>query len=80
MTTDGHLPARRKTSSSERTADTSPAELSTLVEQLAECQWMPGRVAALRCLAEDIYGYTVAHFVTTVLVAALVLCVALLVL
>lgn len=80
MTNDGNLTPRWETSSSQQTANTPPAELETRVKQLAECEWMPRRVFALRCAAEDFYGYTVGHFVTSVVVATLILGIALLVL
>jgi FAD synthase len=78
VTTGHDLPGHWETSSSERTAETSPAELTTLTEQLAECKSMPGKVFALRCFAEAFHGYTAGHFVTTVVVAAILLGVALL--
>lgn len=78
MTAVHDLPPHWETSSSERTADTSPAELATLTEQLAECKSMPGREFALRCFAEALHGYLVRHFVTTVVVAAILLGVAVL--
>jgi hypothetical protein len=79
MTTDGNQTPRWETSSSQQTANTPSAEQETLVQQLAECEWMPRRVFALRCAAEDFYSYTVGHFVTTVVVATLLLGIALLV-
>lgn len=78
MTNGQDLPGHWDTSSSERTADTSPAELTPLTEQLAECKSMPGRVFALRCFAEAFHRYTAGHFVTTVVVAAILLGVAVL--
>lgn len=71
MTPDDDLNPRWKTSSSGRAADTSPMELSTLVTQLAECKRMPGRLFALRCFADTLHGFLVAHFVTSLVVVAL---------
>ena len=68
MTPDDDLNPRWKTSSSGRAADTSPMELSTLVTQLADCKRMPGRLFALRCFADTLHGFLVAHFVTSLVV------------
>jgi hypothetical protein len=54
-------------------ADTSPMELSALGEHLDSCKRLHGRWFALECAVERMHGFVVARFVTTLVVAALLI-------
>ncbi len=54
-------------------ADTSPVELSVLGDHLGRCQTGRGRWFALRCAAEATHGLVAPRFVTTLVVAAVLL-------
>ncbi len=70
-------PAFWSTSSFGNTVDTSPMELSALGEHLNTCKRMQGRLQhrffALQCLAESANGFISARFVTTLVVATLII-------
>ncbi|MDO9164820.1 MAG: hypothetical protein Q7U13_01810 [Rhodoferax sp.] len=54
-------------------ADTSPMELSALGEHLDLCQGSRGRLFGLHCFAQSMHGFVAARFVTTLVVAALLI-------
>ncbi len=60
-----------QTAATDRSADTSPAELSALSEQLTGCHEMRGRGFFLHCYADAVASYWSSHFVTTVIVVVL---------
>lgn len=72
-------PWRWSTSSFGDTADTSPTELSALGEHLSQCRGSHGRLFALQCSAQKLDGFVAGRFVTTLVIAALLIGVALLV-
>jgi hypothetical protein len=53
--------------------DTSPMELSALGEHLDRCRGSRGRLFTLRCFAEALIGFLASRFVTTLVVAAILL-------
>ncbi|MBC7917107.1 MAG: hypothetical protein H7Y28_04775 [Rhodoferax sp.] len=55
------------------TADTSPLELSSLGAHLVMCKGSHGRLVALHCIAQSMHGFVAARFVTTLVVAALLI-------
>ena len=59
-------------------ADTSPLELSALGDHLGRCQTGRGPMFALRCAADATHGLVAPRFVTTLVVAAVLLSAALL--
>lgn len=67
------------TASFGESADTSPMELSALVDHLGLCQGSRGRLFALSCVAETMNNFLAARFVTTVAAVALLMGVATLV-
>jgi hypothetical protein len=71
------LPANRwSTASFGHTAAASPLEASALGEHLQLCRQTHGRLQGLRCAAEAAHGFIAARFVTTLLVAAVLIGVA----
>lgn len=66
------------TASFGETADTSAGELTGLSEHLASCQGARGRWFTLQCAAEAANRFIAARFVTTLLVVAAVIVLALL--
>lgn len=54
-------------------ADTSPMELSALGDHLYVCKAPHGRLFALHCVVESMHGFVAARFVTTIVVAALLI-------
>lgn len=55
------------------TVETSPMELSALGEHLYVCKAPHGHLFALHCVAESMHGFVAARFVTTIVVAALLI-------
>jgi len=53
--------------------DTSPLELSALGDHLDRCQGSRGRLFALRCVGEALNGFVAARFVTTLVVASMLI-------
>jgi hypothetical protein len=72
MTLDIHA-NRWSTASFGDTAATSPLEASALGDHLHLCQEAGGRLLRLRYAAETAHGFVAARFVTTLLVAALLM-------
>jgi hypothetical protein len=68
------------TSSYGTPVETSPMELSALCDHLGRCQDSRGRLFTLRCVAETLDRFVAPRFVTTLVVAALVIGIASLVL
>ena len=58
------------------TVDTSPMELSALGNHLDSCNGSRGRLFTLRCIADTLDRFVAAHFVTTLVLAALLIGVA----
>ena len=54
-------------------ADTSPMELSALGEHLGRCNGSRGRMFNLRRMGEAVHGFVASRFVTTLVVATLML-------
>ena len=54
-------------------ADTSPMELSALGEHLGHCNGCRGRMFNLRRMGETVHGFVASRFVTTLVVATLLL-------
>ena len=54
-------------------ADTSPMELSALGEHLGHCNGCRGRMFNLRRIGEAVHGFVASRFVTTLVVATLML-------
>ena len=71
---------RWSTSSFGNDADTSSMELSALGEHLNQCNGSRGRLIALQCTAQKMEGFVAARFVTTLVVAALLTSVGIMVL
>ena len=61
------------TSSFGETADTSSLEQNALGEHLGLCQTSHGGIFRLRCAAETLHGFVAPRFVTSLLLALLVL-------
>ena len=61
------------TASFGESADTSPMELSVLGDHLSACHASRGRLFSLRCAAERLHGHVAPRFVTTLLLAALLI-------
>ena len=61
------------TASFGQTAGTTASELSVLREHLVNCRRSRGRLFALRGAADRIHGFVASRFVTTVLVATLLI-------
>ncbi|MDL2336939.1 MAG: hypothetical protein QFE16_03770 [Pseudomonadota bacterium] len=61
------------TSSFGDTADTSPMELSALGEHLDLCKALKGRLFHARCMADSMHGFVASRFVTTLVVATLLI-------
>jgi hypothetical protein len=64
---------RWSTSSLGGAADPSPAELSTLTAQMDECKESRGRFFVLQCAVDTVSGFVVGHFVTTLILVALLI-------
>ena len=54
-------------------ADTSPGELLVLGDHLSSCHASRGRLFSLHCAAERLHGFVAPRFVTTLLLAALLI-------
>lgn len=67
-----HSP-RWTTASIPDATDTSPMELSELGAHVDRCNGCRGRWFALRCAADAVHDFVAPRFVTTLLVAALVI-------
>ncbi|WP_310384982.1 hypothetical protein [Roseateles sp.] len=61
------------TSSFGDSADTSPGELQAMGEHLGLCRSNQGHSFRLRCAAETLHGFVAPRFVTSLLLALLVL-------
>ncbi|MBT9494632.1 MAG: hypothetical protein IV107_20285 [Paucibacter sp.] len=61
------------TSSFGDSAETSPGELQAMGEHLGLCRSNQGRSFRLRCAAETLHGFVAPRFVTSLLLALLVL-------
>jgi hypothetical protein len=61
------------TASSDQRPDTSPMELSALGDHLDLCKASQGRLFALQRAADALHGFTGGHFVTTLVVIALLI-------
>jgi hypothetical protein len=66
-------PSCWRTASLGHSADTSPGDLHALGEHLGSCQGLRGRLFALHCVAERTHGLLAPRFITTLVLAALVL-------
>jgi len=73
MNTSIIFKSRWSTASFGDTADTSPMELSALGAHLALCRKSHGHLFFLQCVAQNIHGFVVGRFVTTVVVVALLI-------
>ena len=73
MNTNAMATPRWSTSSFGDTTDTSPMELSALGEHLDLCKGSRGRLFTLRCIAETLNAFVAPRFVTTLVVAALLI-------
>ena len=71
-THDGGV-ASWSTASFGQAAGTTATELSVLREHLILCQRSRGRLFALRGAADRVHGFVASRFVTTVLVASLLI-------
>lgn len=80
MNTPPHSAPLWSTSAFGGQADTSPMELAALEDHLALCQKGSSRLSALRFAAEAMNGFVSARFVTTLLLAFVVVAVGMLVL
>jgi len=61
------------TSSFGDSADTSPGELQAMGEHLGLCRISHGRIFRLRCAAERLHGFVAPRFVTSLVLALMVL-------
>ncbi len=61
------------TSSFSQTTDTSPIELRELGAHLARCKGCRGRWFAFQCVADALHEFVVRRFVTTVVVATVLM-------
>ena len=64
---------RWSTSSFADDAGSLPMELSALGEHLAHCQALTSRFYALRCAADAVHRFVAPRFVTTLVVATLLI-------
>ena len=60
------------TSSIDGAAETTPMDLSALGAHVDRCNGSRGRMFALRCAADALFGFLAPRFVTTLVVVALV--------
>jgi hypothetical protein len=60
------------TSSLDGAAETTPMDLSVLGAHVDRCNGLRGRMFALRCAADALFGFLAPRFVTTLIVVALV--------
>ena len=65
--------ARWSTASFGQAAGTTASELSVLREHLIHCRRSRGRLFALRGAVDRVHGFVAARFVTTVMVASLLI-------
>jgi len=61
------------TSSFSHSTDTSPIELRELGAHLARCRGCRGRWFAIQCMADALHEFVVRRFVTTVVVATMLI-------
>lgn len=64
---------RWSTSSFAADTDTLPMDQSALGEHLAHCRALTGRLFALQCAADAVHRFVAPRFVTTLVVAALLI-------
>lgn len=64
---------RWSTSSFAADADSLPMELNALGEHLVHCQAQTGRLYKLHCAADAVHRFIAPRFVTTLVVAALLI-------
>lgn len=73
MKTLSTSPHSWSTSSYGGAADTSPMELSALEDHLGHCKAAYGRLFALHCAAERLNSFMASRFVTTLVLAGLLI-------
>ena len=73
MHTSSIASPRWSTSSFGNTVDTSSTELTALGEHLDRCHALRGRLFDARCVAESMHGFVASRFVTTLVVATLLI-------
>jgi hypothetical protein len=73
MSSDDIVTSSWSTASHADAAETEPMALSTLGEHLEVCSVSHGRMFALRCFAETTVGFVAAHFVTVLVLVALLI-------
>ena len=73
MNADARSAPRWSTSSFGDAPDFSPKELSSLREHLGRCKKPRGRLCALQCFAETLDEFLAPRFITTVMVATLLI-------
>lgn len=73
MTTSANAPVLWSTASFGDSVDTSPMELEQLGAHLDRCHDSRGRWFTLRCVAESMNGVVAPRFVTTLVLAGLVI-------
>lgn len=73
MNTNAIITPRWSTASFGDNADTLPMELSALGEHLDLCKGSRGRLFGLHCVAQTMHGFLAARFVTTLVLAALLI-------
>jgi hypothetical protein len=71
MTTFAALHPGWHTACNDQPADTSTIDLMSLDEHLGACRAAPGRLFALRGLAQALHGFVVTRFVTTLVFVAI---------
>ncbi|MES2958371.1 MAG: hypothetical protein V4792_09295 [Pseudomonadota bacterium] len=64
---------RWSTSSFATDADNLPTETSALGEHLAHCRALTGRLYALHCAADAVHRFVAPRFVTTLVVASVLI-------
>ena len=73
MNTSTSQTNRWTTSAFSEPVDSLPMELSALSDHLARCNGRRSRLFGVQCMAEAVHGRVAPRFVTTLLVATLVL-------
>ncbi|MCV2360560.1 MULTISPECIES: hypothetical protein [Roseateles] len=68
-----HAAGTWSTSSFGDSADTSPGELQAMGEHLGLCRANSGAVFRLRCAAESLHGFVAPRFITSLILALLLL-------
>lgn len=73
MSTRGIAWPRWTTSTAADAGDTTPAELDALGAHVSRCNGCRGRLFTLRCLADAVHDFVAGHFVTTLMIAGVVI-------